>query len=188
MLDSTTVHIAEPTAAPDWQANLNVGDIVSYRFPVAEEPGAASPKARPCLVIDVETLAGVRYAVLAYGTTATAGPNRGYEINVRAAEAFAAAGLHKPTRFICARRLLVPLSSPAFVCCAATGAPILGRLTGAERERMNAVRARIHAERDIAADRRAERRTRERRRSHASRPFTVQLRRSKRQPALVREV
>jgi hypothetical protein len=188
MLDNTTAHIAQPAAAPDWHERLSVGDIVSYRFPVADDVGTAQPKARPCLVIDLETLVGTQYAVLAYGTTVTAGPNRGYEVSVRKPHAFLDAGLHKPTKFICARRLLVPLQSNGFVCSAATGDPILGHLVGEERERMNAVRAKLHAERDIAADRREERRERTRRRSRDPRPFVVEHRRPKRPAAATREV
>lgn len=178
MLDTTTALL--PTMTPAWRDHVAVGDIVSYRFPCATDQDT-TPKTRPCLVLDVETINGQRYALLAYGTTATTGANRGYEIRVRSADALASAGLHKPTRFVAARRLLVPLESAGFACSAATGAPVLGRLTGETRERMHAVRARIHAERDIAADRRASRRRAGSRRWSAPRPVVVEIRRTKRQ-------
>lgn len=63
-------------------------------------------------------------------------------------------GLNEPTRFVGARRLLVPLGHSGFVICRATGSPVLGRLDGGPFAAMNAVRGRIHAERDIAAYRR----------------------------------
>lgn len=179
MLDTTMTLL--PTMTPAWRDHIGVGDIVSFRFPCASEDDATPPKARPCLVLDVETIGGHHYLVLAYGTTATTGANRGYEIRVRSAEALASAGLHKPTRFVAARRLLVPLDSGGFVHSKATGTPVLGRLTGEPRERMHAVRARIHAERDIAADRRASRRRASSFRSPTPRPFVVEVRRTKRQ-------
>ncbi|QIE54176.1 hypothetical protein G5B40_01175 [Pikeienuella piscinae] len=54
--------------------------------------------------------------------------------------------------------MLVSLDHPGIVLWAATGAPVMGRLSGDAVERMNSVRARIHAEADIAAERRSERR------------------------------
>lgn len=179
MLDTTTALLH--TMTPAWRDHVAVGDIVSFHFPCATDDDATAPKARPCLVLDVENIGGQRYALLAYGTTATTGANRGYEIRVRSAEALATAGLHKPTRFVAARRLLVPLDSGGFACCAGTGAPVLGCLTGETRERMHAVRARIHAERDIAADRRASRRRAGHRRPSPMRPVVVEVRRTKRQ-------
>lgn len=178
MLDTTPAPL--PVMTPDWRDCIAVGDVVSFRFPCATD-NDTMPKARPCLVLDIETINGQRYALLAYGTTATGGANRGYEIRVSFTEALASAGLHKPTRFVAARRLLVPLESANFACSAMTGAPVLGRLTGETRERMQAIRARIHAERDIAADRRASRRRSGRREPSAPRPLVVEIRRTKRQ-------
>lgn len=177
MLDTTTAPL--PAMTPDWRDCIAVGDVVSFRFPCATDD--TTPKARPCLVLDIEAINGQRYALLAYGTTATGGANRGYEIRVSFAEALASAGLHKSTRFVAARRLLVPLGSAGFACSAVTGAPVLGRLTGQTRERMQAIRARIHAERDIAADRRASRRRSGSRRPSDPRPLVAEIRRTKRQ-------
>ena len=156
-------HSPNPTAplasdrAPDWHETLRHGDIVLFAFPVADTGSREWPKPRPCLVLDVHELPGARYALLAFGTSAMTDANRGYEIRVRRTEEARACGLHKPTRFVGARRLLVPLSHPGFGG-GRLGTPVIGRLTGALFERMNAVRARIHAEADIAAERRAERR------------------------------
>ncbi|WP_082739157.1 hypothetical protein [Aliiruegeria sabulilitoris] len=176
MLDTTA---SPETGTLNWQELLAVGDVVSYRFPVSEEDGTATPKVRPCLVLDVETIAGTTYALLAYGTTSPTRANAGYEIRVRAPKALRPAGLHRPTRFVGARRLLVPLDSAGFVAGGPAGTPMLGHLDGAAFDRMNEVRARIHAERDMAADRRASRRN-GRGRSRAPRPFVVEHRHPRR--------
>ncbi|WP_299666757.1 hypothetical protein [uncultured Ruegeria sp.] len=52
----------------NWKSRLKVGDVVAFRFP-HETMGEDDPKVRPSLVIDVEEMAGERFAVLAYGTT-----------------------------------------------------------------------------------------------------------------------
>lgn len=95
--------------------------------------------------------------MLAYGTSADTSANRGYEVRLTETEA-RAAGLHRATRFVGARRMLVALDHCGFVICAAKGAPTIGRLTGDAFERLNAVRGRIHAEADMAADQRTRRR------------------------------
>lgn len=175
MLDTITTNL---TMTPAWQDHVSAGDIVSFRFPLAEEGSTGQPKARPCLILDVEEIGGQRYALLAYGTTSHRRSNVGYEVHVRRQAEYLSAGLDEPTRFVGARRLLVPLTHPGFAICAATGAPVLGRLDGAPVGEMNAVRGRIHAERDIAAGRRTPRRRRHLRRG----PVTVE-RRTPRRPA-----
>ena len=162
--------------APDWHIALAPGDVVLFRFPAAGE--AARP--RPCLVLDVETLAWERYAALACGIAADGGADQAYEIGLHGAEVLARAGLAQPVRFLGARRMLVPLSHRGFARNAETGTPVLGRLQGASRERMNRVRARLHAERDIAADRRAHRRNRRVPSRAPARPVVVERRLPKR--------
>lgn len=171
MLDSTQTTF---TMTPAWQDDISPGDIVSFRFPLAEEGHAGRPKARPCLVLDIEVRGGQRFALLAYGTTSRRRSNVGYEVHARRRADYLVAGLNEPTRFVGARRLLVPLTHGGFSICRATGSAMLGRLGGAPFSAMNAVRARIHAERDIAADRRSQ----QRRRSGAmrGREFTVERR------------
>ena len=152
------------TMTPAWRDHVTHGDIVSFRFPLAEEGNAGPPKARPCLVLDIETKGGQRYALLAYGTTSHRRSNVGYEVHVRRRAEYLSAGLDEPTRFVGARRLMVPLTRSGFAVCRATGSCVVGRLDGAPFEEMNAVRGRIHAEHDIAAERRSGRR-----RSHLQR-------------------
>lgn len=69
----------------------------------------------------------------------------------------AKAGLTKPTHFVCARRITISLDHTGFKDSPATGSPIIGQLDETLLERMNTVRARIHAEYDIAVERRCER-------------------------------
>ena len=141
---------AHPAMGPDWRSCLRPGDIVVYRFPVAEGPTSSeTPKARPCLVMEVETFGGRPFATIAYGTSARSKANRGYEVPVLRAADHAAAGLHRPTRFVGFRRLLVSLHSEAFVAHGATGSPVIGRLPEGPLNRLDRVRARIHAERDM---------------------------------------
>lgn len=157
MLDSIQTTLA---MTPAWQDLITPGDIVSFRFPLAEEGHAGRPKARPCLILDLEAHGGKRYALLAYGTTSRRRSNIGYEIHVDRRADYLSAGLNEPTRFVGARRLLVPLNHSGFSVCRATGSAVLGRLSGSAFAAMNAVRGRIRAERDIATDRRAGRRSR----------------------------
>jgi hypothetical protein len=155
MLDTTPII---PTMTEAWRDYVSYGDIVSFRFPLAEEGATGRPKARPCLILDIEEKGGQRFALIAYGTTSRRRSNIGYEVHVRRRADYIASGLNEPTRFVGARRLLVPLTHSDFVICGSTGSAVLGRLDGNPFEAMNAVRGRIHAMRDIAEDRRDMRR------------------------------
>jgi len=149
MLDSIqTTH----SMTPAWQDHIAPGDIASFRFPLAEEGHIGRPKARPCLVLEIETHGGQRYALLAYGTSSRRRSNVGYEVHARRTADYLSAGLNEPTRFVGARRLLVPLTHSGFAICRTTGSAVLGRLDGGPLKAMNVVRSRIHAERDIASD------------------------------------
>lgn len=154
MLDSTTL---SSVIIDTWRDQLAHGDIVLFRFPLSDGSENTPLKARPCVVLDIETIGETRYALVAYGTTSRRRSNVGEEIHVRKREAYTAAGLDRPTRFIGARRVLVPMTHSGFVSRPGTDSPVIGRLTGTEFERLNAVRGRIHALRDIAADRRTNR-------------------------------
>jgi len=176
MLDATPITLTKTDA---WQDHISYGDIVSFRFPVAEAGDSTPLKARPCLILDIEEKKGVHYALLAYGTTSRRKANVGYEIHVRTSAACAAAGLDAPTRFVGARRIFVPLAHSGFVIHPGLGAPVLGRLEGEEFERMNEVRARIIAMADIRADRKV--RTLRKRTRKPLNAFTVETRRPSRQ-------
>lgn len=174
MLDNLTQLITTSDHNP-WFADLSWGDIVSFRFPV--EDGEDVPKKRPCLVLDTLLVGGRRFAVLAYGTSVRNNSNRGYEVRLGAVDAMEA-GLHRSTRFIGARRLTVSLDHDGFVASGTARSPVIGRLKGSAFDRMNAVRGRIHAEADIAAESRAERRDRPKPRHRRTQPpsFTVEHR------------
>jgi len=171
MLDSTPF---VPVMTDAWRDHLAYGDIVVFRFPHTEGEDAVGVKARPCLVLDIVTLGDDRYALLAYGTTSQGNANTGDEIFIRKPEVYGAVGLTEPTRFVGARRVLVRLTHRGFVQHSGTESPVVGQLTGAELDRLNVVRARIHALRDIAADRRSI----SRRRRPVS-TFTVETRQTK---------
>ena len=156
MFDHPALSQVPRQAVADWRDALRHGDVVSFRFPV--EGDGATPKTRPCLVLDIEPHGARRHALLAYGTTSGSKANRGCEVAVIRPDLIAAAGLRRPTRFVGARRILVPLQHSAFAVSGETGSPVLGRLEGPALERLNRVRARIHAEADIAAERRDARR------------------------------
>lgn len=177
MLDTITTTL---TMTPAWQDHVTSGDIVSFRFPLAEEGDTGQPKARPCLILDIEIRDGVRFAWLAYGTTSHRRSNVGYEVHVRRRADYLPAGLDEPTRFVGARRLLVPLTHKGFAICRTTGSCVLGRLEGEAFAAMNAVRGRIHAEHDIAAECRSHRR-----RNYLRRRDVVVERRVSRKPAPV---
>jgi hypothetical protein len=119
-----------------WHARLAPGDVVSFRFPVADPGRGARVKKRPCLVLDVRVFEGRRCARIAYGTSVRSRANRGREIRVRRPEGMARAGLNRPTRFVGARCVTVPLDDPRFVVSARTGSPVLGRLDAGLRARM----------------------------------------------------
>lgn len=154
-------HHSQPFTPAAVSADLLRGDVVLFRFPLAEEddePGA--PKRRPCLVLDTLTKGDERFVEIAYGTSVDTRANRGYEVIVKRSAGRATAGLSKPTRFVCARRIIVHVDHSGFHG-RAKGPHIIGRLDEALLERMNAVRARIQAEADIAAYCREEQRREE---------------------------
>ena len=140
-----------------WADDVQRGDIVLFKFPVRHPGLGDEPKVRPCLVLEVEMHGDHKRLVLAYGTSAATPANRGYEIAITHVSDLQAAGLKRATRFVGARLLSVSPDHTGFDV-GGTEPPIIGRLPANRIERMNWVRARIHAERDIAADRRAERR------------------------------
>lgn len=117
-----------------WRDTLAAGDIVAFVFPCPDDPSAE--KSRPCLVLEIDRANGE--AVVVYGTSRWTGANRGQELHVTG-EAARSSSLDKPTRFVGARRVRVPLGSPRFVECRA-GTAILGRLTESLRPRLDRMR------------------------------------------------
>lgn len=176
MLDATETDRPSPDDQ-DWRQSLSWGDVVSFRFPRMEGDPGYRPKARPCVVLDTVAVAGKRFVTLGYGTSADTTANRGYEVRVESPAARARCGIRRPTRFVCSRRITVSDRHPGF-CRSERGTPVVGRLAGPERRRLNAIRARIFAETDIAAELRARRRARSRSEADGrERPLIVEYRR-----------
>ncbi|SEJ52120.1 hypothetical protein SAMN05421762_1184 [Pseudooceanicola nitratireducens] len=146
-------HKTEETA--HWADDIQRGDIVLFRFPVRNSQAADGlPVARPCLVMEVDGEGENQRLVLAYGTSRIAATNTGYDIAVKGVE-LRAAGMTRPTRFIGARLLSVSPNHSGLMT-GDLGTPLVGRLTGKSLDRMHWVRGRLHAEHDIAAERRRE--------------------------------
>lgn len=124
---------------PNWPDCLQRGDVVLFRFPVADESGAPKPKARPCLVLERAVLKGVTFVKLAYGTSAMTRANRGHEVRVTRPDGMRAAGVKEPARFVCARAILVPPEHSGFAP-GPTGSPVIGCLDEVLAERMHRIR------------------------------------------------
>ena len=147
-----------PAPMPAWGDDLQRGDVVLFRFPCAEECPVEKPKRRTCLVVEVEDHGGHRFVEIAYGTSAETKANIGDELRVAAPDEIAQAGVRKTTRFVCSRRITVMLDHPGWDTNGAHPSPIIGHLAPAPMRKLDAIRARIRALRDVAADRRASRR------------------------------
>lgn len=171
MLDTTY----ELQASPAWQDTLRPGDVVLFAFPATEADGAPEMQNRPCLVIDVDRAGAVPTATIAYGTTWTEGGRRRSNVFVISPGATASAGVERPTRFDLDRHLTVTLDrfGPG------RSSPVIGHLDARALTRMHAIRARLHALRDIAAERRRERVAGRRRRWRTREDFVVEHRRSR---------
>jgi hypothetical protein len=108
-------------------------------------------------VLEVGRMGAHAFAKIAYGTTSTGKANRGYEISIGTIAGMAMAGIDQPTRFVGYRRVTVTLDSTLFRMPRGSKTPVIGRLDDAGLERMDALRTRLWAERDMAAARRDER-------------------------------
>ncbi|MEP0146511.1 MAG: type II toxin-antitoxin system PemK/MazF family toxin [Paracoccaceae bacterium] len=142
----------------DWKDLVERGDVVLFAFPINEgaDSPTEQPKLRPCLVLDVFELNGIKFVELAYGTSAHTKANTGYEVRVGHTDSCHAAGLDRPSRFVCARRVIVSINHPGFKGSKERGT-LIGRLDPPLLDRMNAMRARLQAEADIQAEARRER-------------------------------
>lgn len=127
-----------------WADELRLGDVAMCALSPADQPDAA-PVRRPWLLIDHETRLGRRCAVLAPAREGRPQAARGYEVVVALPRDLRAAGLRRRAVFCCRRPRVVPLDDLRGVR--------LGRLEGGRLERLNAVRARLDAERDIRRER-----------------------------------
>lgn len=144
-----TDHSVQATA---WRDQLRPGDVVLFRFPCAEAKPAEKPKRRTCLVVETTERSNSRLVELAYGTSIEGGLNVGDEVHVTATDEMAAAGVRRPTRFVCARRIMVTVDYSGWDINRAHPSPIVGHLSEATKQRLNAIRCKISAHRAIAAE------------------------------------
>ena len=114
--------------------------------------GPAHPKRRPCLVLDVFELNGTTFVELVYGTSVGTKANTGHEVRVGHTASCHAAGLDRPSRFVCSRRIIVSVNHPDFDGKDDRGT-LIGRLDPPLIERMNEVRARLQAEAEALQER-----------------------------------
>ena len=161
--------------APAWNDTIQHGDVVLFHFPCAEGGATGTPKSRTCLVLDVQDRDGRRFVELAYGTSVASRLNVGHEIDIFEPAEMTAAGVRKPTRFVGARRVIVAVDHSGWDLNPRHATPVIGHLGPLGMARMNDVRARIEAMRDIAAERRDQR----------GRPITVEHR-NRRSEAIAR--
>ena len=126
----------------DEAIGLQSGDVVLFRFPVSEDGDSpVAPKRRPCLVLNIVHWGPDRFVELAYGTASEGRANRGLEVRVRHPQSLAIAGLSKPTRFVCGRRIIVHICNAGFDGSGGSKPPLIGHLDEALFKRMNAVKA-----------------------------------------------
>lgn len=110
---------------PAWADQLRPGDILAFRFPHGEADQGT--KIRPCVVLAVQRLANSVHVTLAFGTTATGPANRGLDLSLCDKTDWQTAGLHRPTRFVLARRLTVSSIDLRFDL-GAPNDPMIGRV------------------------------------------------------------
>ena len=143
----------------NWKSSLRPGDVVWFPFPIANgERSDTRPTHGPCLVLDVFSERQLPTAKIAYGATMEVEDKRGYDIRVQSPKARERAGLDRPTRFDCSRTRTVSLNHPGFDSVQPGTTPVIGCLDDLLTARMNAVRARLDAEADMAAEVREQRR------------------------------
>ena len=126
--------------------NFTIGDIIAWPF--VAPTGVA-------LVIEVESFRGWQVLTVAPGAPDRNEPVRRPALRVVRSDEVRGSGLPGPVRFDLASRISVSPSHPSI---AAIPSPVIGRLCDSAMVRLHEKRARIHAQRDIAAWRREERR------------------------------
>lgn len=91
-------------------------------------------------MLAIQGLANDIHVTLAYGTTATGAANRGLELSLSNKTVRQIAGLHRPTRFVLARRLTVTSTDPRFDL-GASNDPTIGRLPDHALDRLTQLAA-----------------------------------------------
>lgn len=120
----------------NWRETLASGDIVNFLYPSTEDD-AAVEKHRPCLILEVDREKAE--VIVVYGTAARTRANVGHEIRITKSEDLDAACLRKPTRFVGARHIRVPLTSERFIK-SQDGCVRIGQLPPSLHDRLNRIR------------------------------------------------
>ncbi|WP_134727158.1 hypothetical protein [Paracoccus luteus] len=148
MLHQTPETTSARPVPQGWRNTIAVGDII--RWTLTGDTQAVA------LIVDVETVAGWQVLTIAPGVDDHAQPVRPGTLRLTRLDEVRQSGLLRPVRFDLERRFSIAPSHPALT--ATQEPPVVGHLCERALERLHTQRARIHALRDIAAWRRAERR------------------------------
>lgn len=103
---ASDANVAADPSSEGKPRDIAAGDIVVCTFP-SPRRGAELPAPRPCLVVDVRTMAGKTYLDLAWGGPLTTASPAPYELAVSQPAELATARVDIPTRFNLRRRVLV---------------------------------------------------------------------------------
>ena len=117
----------------NWVDRLQVGTILSFHFPEAEngKPG----KARPCLVVAIEQNSTGMRCTLAYGTSADTLANRGLDLVLDQPDDWCSASLKRPSRFVLARRVTIRPGDPR-LSFSRKDTPVIGQIPASHRAKL----------------------------------------------------
>ena len=133
-------------ACPECRPDLAPGDVVLASIPPRHGArGRLVPT--PCVVLDIEEAEGGRRARLARGAPARGRPARRGDLYATAAD-LRDAGLAGPHLFVAGRPTVVPLGRED--ADAGPRPVVLGPLGGSARDRLGALRRRLHSGRDVS--------------------------------------
>ncbi|TLP42161.1 hypothetical protein FDK21_20225 [Cohaesibacter sp. CAU 1516] len=151
------------------------GDIVSFRFPVADGSLERPPQIRPCVVLAANVMAATPFVTIAYGVNDDGkGNHDASDFLITNLEEIRKAGLKGPTRFICRHALSVSVNNDSFEHDI-FGSPVLGHLTGPALARLHQVREQARAEAVAAAAYRDHRRRKNSLKAECKRPAPCQV-------------
>ena len=133
-----------PTSTRHWHDKICPGDVVLFRFPIRNLNGEIGDcKIRPCLVLErFEIEAGI-FVELCFGISVPTRKATGLDVAIWQPELARNSGLHQPTRFQGARRLIVPVTHRNFEQRHSSNSPVIGSLDPALSDRLDIVRERI---------------------------------------------
>jgi hypothetical protein len=125
-----------------WKAQLTWGDIVQFRFPIADDCLSNLPQVRPCLVYDIQSINGIQLVTLICGIENDNHVPAPQDIVISHPEAMSSTGLLIPTRFDSNLRLTVS-SNHNWFTPQSTGSPVIGRLNESEKIQLRSLRTQV---------------------------------------------